>query len=86
MILGLDIWVYNFQVVLGSIPSQALFFFSSLSRVICGVIFQKQGIGKVVYGCWGVAVTTFFGKSHDTAFRLLLLVSTLLEFGGEAAW
>ena len=27
MILGLDIWVYNFQEVLGSIPSRALFLF-----------------------------------------------------------
>ena len=71
MILGLDIWVYNFQEVLGSIPSQALFpFFFVLSfplnlRAIVSPS-SRFKIKEVVYRCLVTAVFTILGNGRVT--------------------
>ena len=80
MILPSDIWLYNLEVVLGSIPSQAHFI---LPPNLCESWFtieqnQDPAIQEVVYSCWGVAVPTFLGNitaaaCHVTEIKLFFL-------------
>ena len=72
MILGLDIWVYNFQEVLGSIPSQALFPFLFLSLSFSPKFkshvsqSSRFKIKEVVYRCLVTAVFTILGNGRVT--------------------
>ena len=89
MILLQDtLWVYDLEVVLGSIPSQALFSFSLLSEPCWSHVQRAEMMPEIVYSCWepgrlGGGVYLFW--KYHTIPLVTCISTTKLELGNAQA-